>query len=136
MKNNEVPQDISSLKNFTKEVCYAVDEKGKYVTNLSTGWEVKATALGITWQNINERAEQAKQKAMKGEVSPLLYFFEIKLMDFTTLAAYTGFFKWQIKRHLKPSVFNKLSDKKLQKYADIFEVSIENLKKIQLADEN
>lgn len=132
MKKEEVPQDSSSLKDFTKEVCYAVDEKGKYVTNLSTGWEIKATALGITWQDINERAKAAKEQALKGEVSPLLYFIEIKLMDFTTLAAYTGFWKWQIKRHLKPNVFNKLSDKKLQKYADIFEVTKENLKKMQL----
>jgi len=53
-------------------------------------------------------------------------------MDYSTLAAYTGFWKWQIKRHLKPNVFNKLSQKKLQKYADVFEVTIENLKKMQL----
>ena len=128
MKKTEVPQDPSSLKNFTKEVCYAVDEKGNYVTNLSTGWEVKATALGITWDDINKRAEAAKQQALKGEVSPLLYFIEIKVMDYVTLAAYTGFWQWQIKRHLKPDVFNALSDKKLQKYAGVFETSVEEIK--------
>ncbi|HXU25788.1 MAG TPA: hypothetical protein VN698_01045 [Bacteroidia bacterium] len=132
MKKTEVPQDASSLKNFTKEVCYAVDEKGNYATNLSTGWEVKTTALDITWNDINKRAEAAKQQALKGEVSPLLYFIEIKVMDYATLAAYTGFWQWQIKRHLKPSVFNGLSDKKLQKYADVFDVSIDNLKKMNL----
>lgn len=132
MKKTEVPQDPSSLKNFTKEVCYAVDEKGNYVTNLSTGWEIKATALGITWDDIYKRAENAKQQALKGEVSPLLYFIEIKVMDYVTLAAYTGFWQWQIKRHLKPNVFNALSDKKLQKYADVFDVSIDNLKKMNL----
>ena len=57
--------------------------------------------------DINERAKIAKEKAMKGEISPLLFFIEIRLMDFTTLAAYTGFWKWQIKHHLKPSVFNE-----------------------------
>jgi len=132
MKKTEVPQDPSSLKNFTKEVCYAVDEQGNYVTNLSTGWEVKATALGITWDDIHKRAAQAKEQALKGEVSPLLYFIEIKVMDYATLSAYTGFWQWQIKRHLKPGVFNSLSDKKLQKYADVFDVTIDNLKKMNL----
>jgi hypothetical protein len=132
MKKTDVPQDPSTLQKYTKEVCYALDEKGNYTTNLSTGWEIKATALGVTWDDIHQRAETAKQKAIKGEISPLLYFIEIKLMDYATLAAYTGFWQWQIKRHLKTNVFNKLSDKKLQKYADIFEVSIENLKKMQL----
>ena len=132
MKKTDVPQDPSTLQKYTKEVCYALDEKGNYTTNLSTGWEIKATALGITWDDIYKRAETAKQQAIKGEISPLLFFIEIKLMDYATLAAYTGFWQWQIKRHLKPSVFNKLSDKKLQKYADIFEVSIKNLKKMQL----
>ena len=132
MKKTDVPQDPSLLKNFTKEVCYAVDEKGNYTANLSTGWEVKTTALGITWDDINQRAANAKEQALKGEVSQLLFFIESKVMDFATLAAYTGFWQWQIKRHLKPSVFNSLSEKKLQKYADIFDVSIANLKKMNL----
>jgi hypothetical protein len=130
MKKTEIPQDDSKLVNFTKEVCYAVDEKGNYTTSLSSGWEVKTSALSAAWQDINHRAETAKQEALQGKVSPLKYFVELKVMDLPTLAAYTGFWQWQIKRHFKPSVFNKLSQKKLQKYADVFEVSIDNLKKM------
>ena len=47
---------------------------------------------------------------------------------YSIVSAYTGFCKWQVKRHLKPEVFRKLSDKKLKKYADVFEVSVEELK--------
>jgi hypothetical protein len=53
---------------------------------------------------------------------------EEKLMDFTVLSGYTGFWKWQIKRHLKPAVFQKLSTKKLEKYATAFELSVSELK--------
>ena len=130
MKKTDIPQDDSKLVNFTKEVCYAVDDKGNYTTNLSTGWEIKTSALSATWDDINHRAEVAKQEALQGKVSPLKYFIELKVMDLPTLAAYTGFWQWQIKRHFKPSVFNGLSQKKLQKYADVFDVSIDNLKKM------
>jgi len=36
-----------------------------------------------------------------------------------------------VKRHFKPSVFKKLSRKKLKKYAEVFEISIKKLKNIE-----
>ncbi|MBS1646864.1 MAG: hypothetical protein JST67_05945 [Bacteroidetes bacterium] len=132
MKQTEIPQDDSKLKNFTKEVCYVVDDKGAYTTQLSTGWEVKALALQTTWDEVQQRAEAAKQEALQGKTSPLKFFLEIKLMDLPTLAAYTGFWQWQIKRHFNPSVFNRLSEKKMQKYASVFEVSMDQLKKMNV----
>ena len=128
MKKNEIPQDPSALDKFTKEVCYAVDEKGEYTTGLSRGWQVKADALGITLQEAEERTANARQKVSSGVVSPILFFMELNMMDISIVSAYTGFWQWTIKRHLKPSVFNKLSDKKLAKYAEIFDITVEELK--------
>ena len=128
MKKENVPQDMSSLGKITKEVCYATDSSGKYVTELSSGWDVKINALDVAWKDIEERTTKAKQRVLKGEASPLLFFMEYRLMDISILSDYTGFWKWQIKRHLKPAVFNKLSDKKLQKYAGAFNVKVEDLK--------
>ena len=54
------------------------------------------------------------------------------VMDMPTIAAYTGFWQWQIKRHINPAVFKKLSDKKIKKYAEVFDVSIDDLKNLQL----
>lgn len=128
MKKDEIPQDPSGLDNFTKEVCYAVDETGKYVTELSSGWEIKSSALGITWEDIQKKVAEAKEKVIKGEVSPIAYYIELRVMDLSIVSAYTGFWKWTIKRHLKPAVFKKLSDTTLQKYADLFEISADQLK--------
>ena len=50
------------------------------------------------------------------------------MMDLPIVAAYTGFWQWTIKRHLKPSVFKDLSDSKLQKYAEAFDISVDELK--------
>jgi hypothetical protein len=132
MKKEDVPQDVSALGKITKEVCYATDSEGKYVTELSKGWDVKITALDKAWEDIVQRIEAARQKVLKGEASPLLFFIEHGIMDISLLADYTGFWQWQIKRHLKPSVFNKLSDKKLQRYAEVFNVSVEDLKNMKV----
>ena len=132
MQKNEVPQDPSSLDNFTKEICYATDENGNYVVSQSRGWEVKSTALNITWEEIEKRVNETRNKVLNGEVSPILFFMELRLMDIKTLSSYTGIWKWKIKRHLKPSVFNKLPEKILKKYAEVFEVNIPVLKSIEI----
>ncbi|MDB4919289.1 hypothetical protein [Mucilaginibacter sp.] len=128
MKKDDVPQDLSSLGKITKEVCYATDSNGKYVTELSSGWDVKIKALDIAWGDIEKRIAAAKQQVLEGKASPLLFFIEYRLMDIGILAGYAGFWKWQIKRHLKPEVFNNLSEKKLQKYAEAFNIKVEDLK--------
>ena len=128
MKKSDIPQDQSKLQGFTREVDYAVDESGKYTAGLSTGWEVKTSALNIAWEDIQKRVEDAKSRVIHGDASPVLFFMELKLMDPGILAAYTGFWQWQVKRHMKAGVFKKLPDKKLQKYADLFEIKLSELK--------
>lgn len=128
MKKENVPQDLGALGKITKEVCYATDSSGKYVTELSNGWKIKTDALDVAWKDVEERIATAKQKVSNGEASPLLFFMEYRLMDLGILADYTGYWKWQIKRHLKPEVFKRLSEKKLQKYADAFNIKAEDLK--------
>ncbi len=132
MKKDEIPQDPSHLDKLTKEVCYAVDSEGKYVTELSTGWEVKATALDVAWKDIEQRIAAAKQKVLNNEASPLLFFMELRLMDPGIVSAYTGFWKWSVKRHLTPAGFKSLSEKKLQKYAVAFNVSVTELKTMEV----
>jgi hypothetical protein len=129
MKENEVPQDKSNLSTVNlKELCYAVDENGEYTTALSTGWEPKTIALENSIQDINERIEIAKQNVKNGIVSPVVYFMEVHKMDWVTLSDYVGMWQWRVKRHTKPNVFKKMSEKQLKKYADAFDISIDELK--------
>lgn len=128
MKTEEIPQDKSALDGWTREVCYAKNEEGKYQQGLSTGWSVKAAALDATWEQINQEIEDALQEVKSGKKSPIYYHMKKALMDESVLSQYTGFWKLTIKRHFKPVVFSKLSDKKLQRYADAFDMSVEQLK--------
>jgi hypothetical protein len=135
MKKDEVPQDLSSLGKITKEVCYATDSSGKYVATLSSGWDVKINALDVAWGDIEKRIAAAKQKVLTNEASPLLFFMEYRLMDIGILAGYTGFWKWQVKRHLKPAIFNKLSGRQLQKYAEAFTIKVEDFKTMTIHED-
>jgi galactokinase/mevalonate kinase-like predicted kinase len=128
MKKEDLPQEPGALSRLTRELCYVKNEDGKYETALSKGWDVKKEALDSAWDNVNDRVEEARKAVANGEKSPVYYFMELRLMDLTVLAGYTGFFSFFIKRHLKPSVFKELSDRKLQKYADAFDITVDELK--------
>jgi len=113
---------------MTRELQYVQDENGEYTTALSEGWEVKKDALDSAWDDIHERVANAEMEVKAGLKSPIFYFMELKLMDLPVLSGYTGFWIFFVKMHMKPFVFKRLSDKKLQRYADTFEITLKELK--------
>lgn len=128
MKKSDLPQDNSDLVNFTREVCYVKNDNGKYQAELSSGWEVKTDALNSAWKDIENRIEEAKNLFISGQSSPIHYYMELKLMDYSVLSGYTGFWIWQIKSHKSPKNFKRLNVRKLQKYADAFGITLMELK--------
>lgn len=133
MKAKNVPQDEGSLtKKSLKELCYAVDEEGNYTTALSKGWDVKTIALNESLDLIKERVAEFKEECLKGEISPIQYYMELNRMDLNVLSSYMNKWEWQIKRHFNPAVFNKISGKMATKYAETFNITVEQLKDITL----
>ena len=130
MKKNEVPQDESCLSKVNiKEVVYAVDEQGNYDKTLSSGWETKNKVLNESLELIEERLKETKEALLAGTASPIAYFMELHRMDVTILASYVGFWKFKVKRHLRPKVFARLKKRTLKKYAEVFDISVSELKK-------
>lgn len=128
MKKNEVPQDDSPLKSKNiNEMVYAVDDDGKFVSVQSTGWEAKTVVQQENLEVLDQRIQQALNDVKAGNVSPIVYFMELNRMDWQTLAAYMGKFTFFVKRHGKPNVFTNLNTKTLQKYADVFGISLNDL---------
>ena len=132
MKKHHVPQDEGNLaKNNLKDLCYATDEEGKYTTVLSTGWDVKTKVQDESMDLIRERTEEAKKKVLAGEVSPIAYYMEVNKMDISILSSYTKIWSWFVKRHLKPKKFKTLKEKTLRKYAEVFNITLEQLQDIK-----
>lgn len=133
MKDKEVPQDDANmLQGKFKEPVYSLDESGNYTTVKSVGWAPKNAIMQQAWDNINEKVEQTRQKVINGELSPLAFYMEKNMMDTKLLAQYMGFWNWTVKKHLKPKNFKKLSDEIVNKYAEVLDVTPEELKEIQL----
>lgn len=129
MKKSDVPQDNGRVvQKGSRELYYATDENGEYTTALSTGWEAKNIVQDHTMSVLQQEIDQAKMDVQTGIVSPILYFMLLSRMDIPLLATYTGFWKWRVKRHCKMAVFNKLSNTQLQKYAAVFDITVEDLK--------
>jgi hypothetical protein len=78
--------------------------------------------------DLNERIESAKKSVLDGKKSPIVYFMELSRMDWGILASYMGKPKWIVKRHAKPKVFKKLKDIVIKKYAEVFEIEVNELK--------
>lgn len=129
MKKSEVPQDKGHLsKDNYNEVYYAINDDGEFSKTLSAGWETKNIVQSETLKVLEERTEVARKKVENGEASPILYFMELKRMDWEILSNYVGIWKFFVKRHAKATVFRKLNDSTLKKYAEAFEISVEELK--------
>ncbi|MCC2591328.1 hypothetical protein [Chryseobacterium sp. MFBS3-17] len=128
MKKEEVPQEKSVLEsaNMT-DLYYVTDDEGNFTTAQSTGWDAKAKALDESMELIRERMEAARKAVAEGTASPIVYFMELNKMDFGILASYTGIWTFFVKQHARAAKFKKLKNKTLQKYADAFGISKEEL---------
>lgn len=128
MKIKEVPQDGVILESSgVRDVCYAVDENGKYTQVISVGWEPKNDAINFAWAAINEETEKIKTEVLSGKLSPLAYHLHKLVMTPAILADYSGFSKRKIKKFCEPKPFSGLKYDDLLKLADVLKISVEQL---------
>ncbi|MEW5802666.1 MAG: hypothetical protein AB1847_11260 [bacterium] len=129
MRKDEVPQD-EGLLGAWHEVSYAVDKDGKYVQVHSSGWEPANAANNLAWQKIHQEVEEIRRQVERGDLSPLAYHMARHHMNIGLLAQYTHQSRRKVKQHLTLKGFKKLSSREMKLYADIFDLSIEELGRI------
>ena len=95
-------------------------------------WEKKFDAFEIVMTKHSQELETIRQQVLAGQLSPLDYHMQINLFDVKLLSSYTGIPKRLIKKHLKPENFNQLDEETLKKYAEVFEITIQDLKEISI----
>jgi hypothetical protein len=130
MKIDEVPQNKGMITDGLREICYAVDENGRYILAQSAGWEPKNTANDQAWMLIEEQISWTLKKIEAGKLSPLAFHMVKNQMNVSLLSKYVGFNRLRVKRHLKPSVFRRLKPSILKRYGRVFEIEVEELLKI------
>ena len=130
MKIQDVPQDPGACLAGHEKLNSAVDAQGRYVGVPTIGWEVETAATEVSTQVTIERITRAWDDARAGRTSPLGYHMAVVQLDAAQLATETGLWRWQVRRHLKPAVFEKLGAAHLARYADALGIPVETLRRV------
>lgn len=113
-----------------RELLFSYDEKGNFQKSVGYHGEDERVVLEQAWDLFAERIEEARQKVLAGKASPIAYYMEKILADSMSLSMMAGVSLWKLKLHCKPYFFKRLSDKTLAKYAEAFNISVDQLKRI------
>lgn len=128
MLENEVPQEGNKTLGGVKKAMYAVANEGEYKIVESKGCNAEEIVTTIAVDEFNILKEEALIRFQIGEASPIEYLMYKNRMDIPTLTSIVKMFGWRVKRHFRADIFAKLNDKTLSKYADAFDISLEELK--------
>jgi hypothetical protein len=71
-----------------------------------------------------------RQQVESGELSTLAYHMIARRFAPKLLAQYLGMWTFQVKRHLKPATFAKLSREVHERYASFFNMTVEELRSL------
>lgn len=127
MKLTDVPQEKNKTLDGVRKAVYAVGDDGTYTTVASDGWNAEEIVTSQAVEEFERLANLALIQTQKGLSSPLVYHMYKNRMDLALLSQSTGFFQWTIKRDFKVSGFKKLAQKRLQAYADVMGIEVDEL---------
>ncbi len=130
MLDSEVPQEGNSTLGGHRKAMYARGTDGKLHIVQSAGWEVEEIVTKQAVDDLLRLTENARQRVLAGQTSPLEYHMYRVRMDVPLLSQASGIWQWRIRRHFRPAIFAGLSASLLATYADAMGLSVEQLKKI------
>ena len=129
MRDNEVPQEGNSTLDGHRKAVYARGDDGKLHLVASAGWEVEEIVTRQAVEDLERLTEDARQRVLAGQTSPLEFHMHRVRMDVPLLAQASGIWQWRIRRHFRPAVFARLSPRLLQCYAEAMGITVDRLKK-------
>lgn len=129
----EIPLPVDQgITNGLKIVSYVLNDRGKYELTPDFLWQPATVANHQAWEEIAKKITASQNKVAAGRVSCLHYYMTANQMDIGLVAQYTGQSRWKVLLHLVPFVFGRVSADTLRKYADMYKVSLDDLRKGRL----
>ncbi|MCL2589776.1 MAG: hypothetical protein FWD67_02565 [Betaproteobacteria bacterium] len=113
----DVPQENSATYDGHLKALYARTGDGRLGLVQSCGWEVEEIVTQQAVQAFEELAASACERVRTGQSSPLEVHMYRARMDIALLAQASGLWRWQVRRHLRPAVFARLSKALRARYA-------------------
>ncbi|CAH0152528.1 hypothetical protein SRABI70_00564 [Pseudomonas sp. Bi70] len=131
MKLDEVPQDPDSAYGGHSKLLYAVDDKGHYRGAQSAGWEAESFSTQLAVAELQAQEAEAYAGWQRGELSPLKCLMYRYRMDEPALAQIAGLWQWRVRRHFRPEIYRRLSHSVLDRYAEAFGLTVDELRRYQ-----
>ena len=121
--------DNELIYTYNRELFYHFDKENGYTQKVDYQNPYNQVIIKQSWDAAEQRLEEVRQLVILGKASPIAYYMEKILMEVPMLAAYMEIPKWQVKRHMKSNIFKKLKPGTLEKYAEVFGITTEELKR-------
>jgi hypothetical protein len=131
MEDNQNPVYKNKDYGQYRELIYSSYKEGNFEKSVGFHGEADRVILQQAWDLFKERIEDARQRVLAGKVSPIVYHMEKNLLDTLGLSMMAGISLLRVKWHFRPKAFQRLNEKTLGKYAKAFNISIEELKKVE-----
>ena len=126
MKNEQNNKE-ESVTDGLHTVSYVADAQGEQELISGSVWQPVNIVNRQAWEEIEEHIAASREKIAQGRVSCLHYYMIANQMNIGLLAKYTGQARCLVRLHLVPFVFRRLGRKTLDRYANVFLVSPEDL---------
>lgn len=130
MNLDAVPQEGNATLAGQRKAMYARDAQGRMVIAPSLGWEAEEIVTQQAVDALHEQAQAARTRVEANVASPLEYWMYARRMDVALLAQTSGFWRWKVRRHLRPEHFVRLSMKQIARYADALGITASALMKL------
>ncbi len=117
----------SSITDGLRIIRYAPGSSGRIDPVSDDVWQPVQIANRQAWKEIEQAVERSRQKVLSGQASCLHYYMTLNQMGVRLLARSIGLPAWQVRLHLFPRVFRRLPERILDRYAEFFRISRQDL---------
>ena len=118
-----------SLTDGLQTVSYLQTREGTIAPVKGDGWPPVTDVNRQAWREIERKSTLARKKVASGQFSCLYYHMTVQQMNILLLARSNGQAPWKVLLHLIPFFFRRLTTATLQNYADLFQVTPDDLRK-------
>jgi len=125
-----MPQEGNRTLAGHRKAVYAAADDGRLRLVPTRGSEVEEIVTRQAVEDLEQRAAEARARALSGESSPLEYHMYRARMDVTLLSQATGLWRWRVRRHFRPEIFARLSLALRRRYAEAFGIAVEILEEV------
>lgn len=132
---NQAEQQEPLMYRNNREVFYSFNKEKGFTQKVDYQYSANQEIIRQGWDAAEERMNAVRQQIAAGMLSPIAYHMERCLMELPILASYMKLTRWRVRRHLKPSGYNKLTTELRSKYAAVFGIPVNELDKIDPKDQ-